>query len=73
MSDALPFSPFLHMLNALFSFLVLSWYRSNQLFRKLDVDAKRNSIGSSTDFRGINDFFRSISSSKGSSSTENDY
>jgi hypothetical protein len=58
---------------ALFAFLVLSWYRRNQLFRKLDVAHKRNSIGSSTDFRSINDFFRSISSpSKLSPSTEND-
>jgi hypothetical protein len=34
---------------ALFAFLVLSWYRSNQLFRKSDVDPKRNSIGSITE------------------------
>jgi len=58
---------------ALFAFLLLSWYRRNQLFRKLDVDHKRNSIGSSTDFMSIKDFFRSISSFKGSPSTENDY
>jgi len=58
---------------ALFAFLVLSWYRRNQFFRQLGVDPRRNSIGSSTDFRGIKDFFRSISSSKGSPSTENDY
>ena len=58
---------------ALFAFLLLSWYRRNQLFRKLDVDHKRNSIGSSTDFMSIKDFFRSISSSKVSPSTENDY
>jgi len=58
---------------ALFAFLLLSWYRRNQLFRKLDVDHKRNSIGSSTYFMSIKDFFRSISSFKGSPSTENDY
>ena len=58
---------------ALFAFLVLSWYRRNQLFRKLDIDPRRNSIGSGTEFRGIKDFFRSTSSSKGSPSTENDY
>jgi hypothetical protein len=58
---------------ALFAFLVLSWYRRNQFFRQLGVDPRRNSIGSSTDFRGIKDFFRSISSFKGSPSTENDY
>ena len=58
---------------ALFAFLVLGWFRRNQLFRKLDVDPRRNSIVSSTDFRSIKDFFRSISSSKISPSTENDY
>ena len=29
---------------ALFAFLLLSWYRRNQLFRKLDVDPRRNSM-----------------------------
>jgi len=58
---------------ALFAFLLLSWYRRNQLFKKLDADPKRNSIGSSTDFKSIKDFFRSISSSKGSPFAENDY
>ena len=38
---------------ALFAFLLLSWYRRIHLFRKLDVDPRRNSIGSGTDFRGI--------------------
>ena len=58
---------------ALFAFLVLGWFRRNQLFKKLDVDPRRNSIVSGTDFRSIKDFFRSISSSKISPSTENDY
>jgi hypothetical protein len=58
---------------ALFAFLVLSWFRRNQLFRKLAGDPKRNSIDSSTDFKSIKDFFRSISSSEVSSSTDNDY
>jgi hypothetical protein len=58
---------------ALFAFLVLSWYRRNQLFRKLHVSPKRNSIDNSTDFRSIEDFFRSISSSKVSPSIKNDY
>jgi hypothetical protein len=58
---------------ALFAFLVLGWFRRHQLFRKLDVGPKRNSMGSGADFRAIKDFFRSISSSKGSTSTENDY
>ena len=50
---------------ALFAFLLLSGTEETELFRKLDVDHKRNSIGSSTDFMSIKDFFRSISSSKG--------
>ena len=68
------FLPFpIDFIVALFAFLVLSWYRRDQLFRKLDIDPRRNSIGSGTEFRGIKDFFRSTSSSKGSPSTENDY
>ena len=44
------FLPFpIDFIVALFAFLVLGWYRRNQLFRKLDVDPRRNSIGSGTD------------------------
>ena len=56
---------------ALFAFLLLGWFRRNQLFRKLDIDPKRNS--SNTDFRSIKDFFRPFSSSKISPSIEIDY
>jgi hypothetical protein len=72
--DIMLFLPFpTDFIDALFAFLVLSWYKRNQLFRKLDVDPRRNSIGRGTDFRGIKVFFRSISPSKGSPSAENDY
>ena len=45
---------------ALFAFLVLGWFRRNQLFKKLDVDPRRNSIVSGTDSMSIKDFFRLI-------------
>ncbi|MFZ0697976.1 MAG: hypothetical protein WAM88_12640 [Nitrososphaeraceae archaeon] len=49
---------------ALFAFLVLSWYRRNQLFRKLDVDPRRDGVGSGTDFRGFKDFLDQFHHSK---------